>query len=164
MMSKKMHDALNKQINEEIYSAYLYLAMSAHFRSVNLDGVGQWLQVQAKEELGHAMKFFHYLDERGAVPALLPVKAPPAAWKSPLAAFEAVLAHEQHISGRIHALLRQANGEEDFASAGFLQWFVKEQVEEEKSAADVVARLKMIRDNVGGLMILDKELGSRAAG
>jgi ferritin len=164
MISKKLHNELNQQINEELFSAYLYLSMSAHFRAVNLDGFAAWMEVQAHEELNHAMKFFHYLDERNQIPALLPVKGPQTGWKSPLAAFEAAYKHEQHITSRIHTLLRLANAEEDFATANFLQWFVKEQVEEEKSAADVVARLKMVKENVGGLLILDKELGSRKAG
>ncbi len=163
MISKKMTDAINKQINEELFSAYLYLSMAAHFRIGSLDGFAAWMEKQAREELEHAMKFFHYLDERDAAPALLPVKGPQATWKSPLAAFEDALKHERHITARIYDLMRLANAEEDFASAQFLQWFVEEQVEEEKAAADIVARLKMVRDNPGGLLQLDQALGRRGA-
>jgi ferritin len=161
MISDKMEKALNEQINEELYSSYLYLAMSAWFESQNLPGFASWMKVQAQEEHGHAMKFFEFLHERRGTVTLEAIKAPGKEWKSPLAAFDAALVHEQHITGRINELVNLAVAEKDHATAGFLQWFVKEQVEEEASADRIVQMLKMAANAPGALLMLDHQMGER---
>jgi ferritin len=163
MISKKLEDALNKQINEEIFSAYLYLSMAAYFHSLNLDGFAAWMKAQAQEEMSHAMKFFGFLDEMGARISLLAVKEPEKNWKSPLAAFTAVSRHEQYITSCIDGLYRLAGGEKNNPVQIMLQWFIKEQVEEEATAVKIVFKLNQIRDSIGALWILDKELGGRQA-
>jgi ferritin len=164
MLSKKLEDALNKQVNEEIFSAYLYLSMSAYFHHLNLDGFAAWMKVQAQEEMSHAMKFFGFLNEMGGRISLLAVKEPEKNWKSPLAAFTAVSRHEQYITGCIDGLYRLAGSEKSNPTQIMLQWFIKEQVEEEATAAKIVFKLSQIKDSVGGLWILDKELGGRQGG
>jgi ferritin len=164
MISKKLENAINKQINEEIFSAYLYLSMSAYFHSLNLDGFAAWMKAQAQEEMAHAMKFFAFLNEMGGRVSLLAVKEPEKNWKSPLAAFTAVFRHEQYITGCIEGLYRLAGSEKNNPTQIMLQWFIKEQVEEEAAAAKVVFKLGQIKDSVSGLWILDKELGARQSG
>jgi ferritin len=161
MMTSKMEKALNEQINEEMYSAYLYLAMSAWFESQNLPGFASWMKVQAREENAHAMKLFEFIHERRGRVTLKAVKEPGQKWDTPLAAFEAALEHEQHITGRISELVNLAGAEKDHATAGFLQWFVKEQVEEEASADRIVQMLKMAANAPGALLMLDHHLGER---
>jgi ferritin len=161
MISEKMEKALNDQINEELYSAYLYLAMSAWFESQNLPGFASWMRVQMREENVHAMKFFEYIHERRGRAVLKAIKEPGQEWKSPLAAFEAALQHEQHITGCIGNLMNQASAEKDHATAGLLQWFVKEQVEEEASADRIVQMLKMAANAPGALLMLDHVMGER---
>ncbi len=161
MMTNKMEKALNEQINEELFSSYLYLAMSAWFESQNLPGFASWMKVQAREENGHAMKFFEYVNERRGRVVLKAIKEPGKEWKSPLAAFEAALEHEQYITGRINDLVNLAAAEKDHATAGLLQWFVKEQVEEEASADRIVQMLKMAANAPGALLMLDHQMGER---
>jgi len=161
MISKKLENAINKQINEEIFSAYLYLSMGAYFHSLNLDGFAVWMKAQAREEMSHAMKFFTFLNEMDGRVSLLAVKEPEKNWKSPLAAFTAVSRHEQYITGCIDELFRMAGSEKNFPTQIMLQWFIKEQVEEESTAAKIVFKLNQIKDSVSGLWILDKELGGR---
>ena len=161
MMTNKMEKALNEQINEELYSAYLYLAMSAWFESQNLPGFGSWMKVQAREENTHAMKFFEFIHERRGRVMLKTIKEPDKEWKSPLAAFEAALEHEQYITGRIDGLVNLAITEKDHATGGLLQWFVKEQVEEEASADRIVQMLKMAANAPGALLMLDHQMGER---
>jgi ferritin len=161
MMTDKMEKALNTQINEELYSSYLYLAMSAWFESQNLPGFATWMKVQAREENTHAMKLFEYVHERRGRVTLKAIKEPDKDWKSPLAAFEAALEHEQYITGCINDLVNQAVAEKDHATAGVLQWFVKEQVEEEASADRVVQMLKMAASAPGALLMLDHQMGER---
>ncbi len=161
MMTNKMEEALNEQINEELFSSYLYLAMSAWFESQNLPGFASWMKVQAREENGHAMKFFEYINERRGRVVLKAIKEPGKEWKSPLAAFEAALEHEQYITGRINDLVNLAAAEKDHATAGLLQWFVKEQVEEEASADRIVQMLKMAANAPGALLMLDHQMGER---
>ncbi len=161
MMTSKMEKALNEQINEELYSAYLYLAMSAWFESQNLPGFASWMKVQTREENAHAMKFFEFIHERRGRVTLKAVKEPGKEWDSPLAAFEAALEHEQYITGRINDLVNLAVTEKDHATAGFLQWFVKEQVEEEASADRIVQMLKMAANAPGALLMLDHQMGER---
>ncbi len=161
MLSKKMEDALNGQINAELYSAYLYLSMSADFQSKNLRGFANWMRVQAQEEMVHAMKIYDHVNERGGRVALKPVDGPPTEWALPLAAFEDAYKHEQKVTGLINDLVSLASSEGDNAANIFLQWFVTEQVEEEASADEVVQKLKLIGDSGNGLFMLDQELAQR---
>ena len=162
MLSNKLEDALNGQSNAEFYSAYLYLAMSAYFQSVNLSGFAHWMRLQAQEELEHAMKFYDYVHERGGRVVLHPVEDPPSKWESPLAAFEQAYRHEQKVTGLINDLYELAEKERDHATKIFLQWFITEQVEEEASASEVVEKLKLLgEDTASGLYILDRELAQR---
>ncbi len=161
MMTNKMEKALNEQINEELFSSYLYLAMSAWFESQNLPGFASWMKVQAREENGHAMKFFEYVNERRGRVVLKAIKEPGKEWKSPLAAFEAALEHEQYITGRINDLVNLAAAEGDHATVGLLQWFVKEQVEEEATADRIVQMLKLAANAPGALLMLDHQMGER---
>lgn len=161
MITTAMTDALNEQINRELYSSYLYLAMAAYCHSEGLAGMARWLELQAKEENGHADKLVHYLNERGARVRLKAIGEPPLDYDSPQGAFEKAFEHERHMSASIHALMDLAVKEKDFATQGMLQWFVGEQVEEERAAADVVAKFKMIGGDARGLYLLDRELGQR---
>ena len=161
MISEKMQKALNAQINAEMFSAYLYLSMAAHFESTNLSGCANWMRIQVQEETFHAMKMYDYLCERGGRVELTAIAGPPAEWPSPLATFEAVLAHEQKVTGLINDLMGVAETEKDRASIIFLQWFVSEQVEEESTADQIIQQLKLMTDAPGGLFMLDRELGQR---
>ena len=163
MLSKKMEKALNAHMNEEMYSFYIYLSMSAYLDASYLKGMAAWMQQQAKEEMAHAMKFYHYIQERNADVTLLAIAQPAKSWEGALAVFENAYAHEQHITARINALYELAVKENDHATAGFLQWFIKEQVEEEASVDPIVHRLKLAGDNIGALYMIDRELGMRAA-
>ena len=164
MMSKKMKKALNAQINAEFYSSYLYLSMGAYFEAGNLPGFARWMYNQAQEEWAHGTRFYNYIYEQQGKVTLLAIEAPKTAWDSPLAVFEAVYKHEQHVTSLINDLVSLALEEKDYATNIFLQWFVSEQVEEESSAATVVEKLKMVGDNVQGLFMMDSELGQRPAG
>jgi ferritin len=160
-MDEKMQEALNKQLNAEIYSAYLYLSMSAYFQSVNLDGFANWMRVQWQEELAHGLKFYDYVNERGGRVVLQAVDEPPSEWDSPLAVFEDTYRHEQKVTGMINKLVDLAVETRDHATNNFLQWFVSEQVEEEASADEVVQKLKLVGDDPSGLFMIDQELGQR---
>ena len=161
MISNKMQDAINRQINKELFSSYLYLSMVAYFEDKNLPGVAHWLRLQADEEKEHAMKFFDYLLERGARVKLTALETPKFEWSSNLEAFKEVLAHEQMITASINELYGLALEEKDYPSQILLQWFVTEQVEEEASASEVLAQLEMIEDKGTAVLMLDKELGKR---
>jgi ferritin len=163
MLSKKMENALNKQLNAELYSSYLYLSMSAYFESLDLGGFANWMRVQAQEELTHAMKFFDFISERDGRVLLQPVKGPPAEWDSPRAAFEDTYRHEQSVTGMINKLVDLAIQGSDHATHNFLQWFVSEQVEEESSVNEVVQKLKLVGDDATGLFLIDRELAQRVA-
>jgi len=163
MLSKKMQKAMNDQINAELYSGYLYLAMSNYFKVNNLTGMGNWMKVQAGEELGHAMKFLGYIHERSGEGALTQVDTPPAKWDGPLAVFQEAYKHELLVTARINKLVELAQAEKDYASVAFLTWFVTEQVEEEASALEIVEKLKLVGNHPGGLYMLDRELGMRSA-
>lgn len=156
-----MQDAINKQINEELYSAYLYLSMSSWFDSIGLKGFANWMKVQFEEEMEHAMKFYNYLQFQGAEVKLMAISEPPHQWKSPLDAFEQTLAHEQHITKCINDLADLAENLRDRATQNFLQWFIDEQVEEEANDREIIDRLKLIGDNTNGLFMLDRELAGR---
>jgi ferritin len=161
MISKKMQDALNKQINAELYSAYLYLAMAAEFESQNLKGMARWMEVQAKEETSHAKKLYDFVNDRGGRVALKAIDAPPSEWKTPAAAFQAAYEHEQKVSAMINDLVDVARSEKDKAAEVMLAWFVDEQVEEEATASEVAEKLKMIKESANGLFMLDSVLGKR---
>lgn len=161
MISKKMEQDLNDQINAELYSAYLYLSMAAYFEATNLPGFAGWMRVQTQEELMHAMKFYDYVNERDGRVSLKSIAGPPTEWESPLAVFEATYKHEQAVTGRINDLVDLAVKEKDHTTNTFLQWFVTEQVEEEQSADEIVQKLKKIADAPGAMYMLDNELGQR---
>ena len=161
MLSKKIEKALNEQINAELYSAYLYLSMAAHFESANLKGFANWMRVQTLEEMSHAQKFFDYVHEKGGTVTLKAIDGPPTKWGTPLEAFVAVYEHECKVSGLINKLVDKAIAESDHATNIMLQWFVTEQVEEEASADEVVQQLKLMADAPGGLYMLDQQLGQR---
>ncbi len=160
-MTEKMAKAMNDQLNEELFSSYLYLSMAAYFENLGLRGFAHWMEVQAKEELEHAMKFYRFINERGCRVLLKEVRAPETDWNSPLHAFEEALKHEKYITSRINELMRLSREENDYASEIFLQWFVTEQVEEEASVGEVVDKLKLVKDSPNGLFIIDRELGMR---
>jgi ferritin len=156
-----MEQALNSQINAELYSSYLYLSMKAYFESINLPGFANWMKVQVQEELMHAMKFFDFVNEcRGRV-TLKAIEQPPAEWKSPLNVFEETLKHEQKVTGLINNIMNIAIEEKNHATSNFLQWFVNEQVEEEASADKILQQLKLLGSKSAGLFMMDKELGAR---
>lgn len=163
VISKKMEEALNKQINAELYSAYLYLAMAAYFESTNLSGFAKWMELQAEEEKQHAMKLYHYIVERGGRVVLDAIQKPQSEWKSPLDVFEAVYAHEQHVTSLIYNLADIARQEKDYATEVMLHWFIKEQVEEEANASSILERIKMVKDSVNGILQYDKILGKRGS-
>ena len=162
MLTEKMQTALNGQLNAELYSSYLYLSMNAYFKSVNLDGFANWMYYQAQEELEHSMKFYDFVIQRGGKVQLAQIEAPPTEWDSPMAVFEATLAHEQKVTGLINDLVEIALEEHDHATNIFLQWFVSEQVEEEESVSGVLEQLKLMGDAQGGLFMIDRELAKRS--
>ncbi len=161
MISTKIHTAFNEQINHEIYSGYLYLSMAAYFISLGLDGFANWMRVQRMEEEAHAMKFFDHLRDRGARIELDAIDKPKVKWTSPLDAFKAAYEHEKFITSKINGLYKLAEKESDYPAKGLLDWFVKEQVEEEASTSKIVQMLGRIKDSGSGLVMLDKELGKR---
>lgn len=161
MLKPKMEKAFNAQINAELYSSYLYLAMAAYFQSLNLPGFVNWMKCQALEELYHAMKIYDFVAERGGRVKLEAVKKPAESWKSPLAAFQEVYAHETKVTGLINNLVDLAIREKDHAAHNFLQWFVAEQVEEESGTDAVVQKLKLAGDGGPALFMIDQELATR---
>ena len=164
MFTKKMLDGFNDQINKELYSSYLYLAMSAHFESVNLSGFAAWMKVQSNEETEHGMKMYQYVFERGGRVVLEAIAKPAAEYKTPLDVMKKVLEHEKKVTASIEALYELALKEKDYATQVMLQWFIKEQVEEEKNASDIIELLKSIGDNPAGLAMVDQRLGFRKKG
>lgn len=161
MLSKKIEDALNAQINAEFWSAYLYLSMAAFAHANSNPGMAHWFEVQYQEELDHVKIFFNYIVQRDGRVQLSPIESVPNEWKSPLDLFESTLKHEQHVTSLINSLYSLAVQENDFATQSMLKWFVDEQVEEEESAKNIVDNLKMIKDNGYGIYMLDKELAAR---
>jgi ferritin len=157
----KVQSALNEQIRAELHSAYLYLGMSAHFSEQNLDGFAHWMRLQAGEEVEHAMKLYAHVLRSGGHVELKGVDAPPKKFGSPLAIFEAALAHEKKITRMIHDLFDLARTQDDYATELELQWFVNEQVEEEESAGSAVQQLKMAGDSTATLLMLDHRFGAR---
>ena len=161
MITKKIEDALNGQLNAEFYSAYLYLSMAGYFESINLKGFSNWMRVQFLEEQFHTMKLYDYIYERGGKVMLRSVEAPPSDWDGAVAVFEATLEHEQKVTGMINELVYLARDEKDNASELFLQWYVNEQVEEEDNVNTVLGQLRLIKDSPQGMFILDKEMAQR---
>ena len=161
MINKKVRDGFNKQIQHEFYSAYLYLSMAAWVHSKGMDGMAQWLRVQTLEEMTHAMKFFDHIIERDGEVELLEIEKPPTEWASPLEAMKAAYKHEQFITGKINELVALSKNENDYASGSLLQWFVDEQVEEEANASKNVQNLEMVGDSGNGLLMVDREMGTR---
>ena len=162
-MNQAMEAALNEQITMELGSAYLYLAMAAYCESINFPGTAHWLEVQAQEEIGHAMKIYGHVNDRGGRVVLKAIPEPVQEYASPLAVFEAVLAHEQKITAAIHKLYALAVEQKDYASLPLLQWFIDEQVEEEKSADEVLQKLRMAGESKSALLFIDSQLGQREA-
>ncbi len=161
MISPKIQDALNAQINAEFWSAYLYLSMGMHFEAEGRTGIANWFRIQFKEEQAHAEIFINYLLSRGGRVELKAIEAVPTTWESPLAAFEATLEHEEKVTAMINALYALAEQEHDYATRGKLDWFVAEQVEEEETAQNLIDRLKLVGDNGLALFMLDQELATR---
>ena len=161
MISKKLNDALNGQINAELFSSYLYLSMSAWFSNKSLSGFANWMRVQAQEELFHAMKMFDYVNERGGKVVLASIEKPQNKWDSPLAVLEQVAQHEEHVTKLINDLVNCALDERDQASNIFLQWYVTEQVEEEASVSDVLNKLKLVGKDSAGMFAMDMEMAKR---
>lgn len=161
MLDSRMAGALNEQCNAELYSSYLYLSMGAYFESQKLKGFANWMRVQAQEELMHAMKFYDFINERGARALMKAIEGPPTEWESPLAVFEHVYEHEQKVTSLIAQLVALATELSDHPTNDFLRWFVAEQVEEEESANDVLQKVKLAADAPMGLMTVDRELAQR---
>ena len=160
-LSDKIKKALNDQIALELASSYVYQGMRAWFLEQAFKGCAAWMKTQADEEVGHAMRIFAYLDERRARVTLQAIAAPPASWDSPVAAFKDALAHEQKVSRSINSIVDLALAEKDHGTAVFLEWFVKEQVEEESSVAEVLDKLALIDGNKGMMYHFDREMGKR---
>ena len=160
-MNKSVEEAFNDQINEELFSSYVYLAMAAHFETLNLEGFTNWMKHQAQEELAHAIRLFDHINRRGGRVELEAIGKPPLEYGTPVEVFEKALAHEQHISKCIHELFKVAQEENDYPAQLELQWFVEEQVEEEESTGRVVDQLRMAGDNQSALLMLDREMAQR---
>ena len=163
MISQKIQDALNKQLNEEFYSSYFYLSMSAYFESKDLQGFSQWFRLQADEEYAHAMKIFDYVYQIGGEVQLKKIDGPKTNLDTFLEVFQDTFEHEQKVTKSINDLLELSYAEKDHATVNFLQWFVSEQVEEEATAMQNVKKMEMIGEDKAGLFMLDKELGGRVA-
>lgn len=161
MIEKTMQDALNEQINKELFSSYLYLSMAAYFEDKNLPGFANWMRMQADEEREHAMKFYDFILERGGRVFLKSIEAPKTDWNSNMEVVEEVAAHEGKVTASIHALYELALKEKDYPAQVMLQWFITEQVEEEKNAAEIVASLKMIEAHETAVLMLDHRLSKR---
>lgn len=164
MLSKALQDAINEQIKNELYSAYLYLSMSAYSEMSNLPGFAHWMRLQSQEEVEHAMKFFDFVNDRGGHVMLQAIDQPPVEFKSSLDMFQKTLEHERKVTGLINQLYELALKENDYPTQVMLQWFIDEQVEEEKNAAQIVETLKMVGDTPQALIMFDRELGRRGAG
>lgn len=163
MLTPKLLDLLNNQVNKEHYSSYLYLSMAAYFEGEGLSGFAKWMKVQSEEEYEHGMKFFEFINDRGKKVVLDAIAKPETTWKDAADVFHKVLEHEQHVTSLINAIYAQAVDDKDYPTQVMLHWFIDEQVEEEKNAQQIVDQLKMIGDSKTSLMMLDQALGKRAA-
>ena len=162
MIPKKMEEAFGEQIKFELESAYIYLSMASYFDAEGFAGMGTWMRAQVQEEVTHAMRFYKHIVERGGHVRFHPLAMPPQDWKSPLAAFEAAYEHEKFITAKIDGLVKLAQAESDHGSSTMLQWFVDEQVEEEANSSKVAQDLKLVGNDGRGILMLDRELGTRA--
>ena len=162
MLRTKMEEAFNAQIASEFYSSHLYLSMSAYSESINLPGFGHWMRLQSEEERAHALRLFEYVHARGGRVELREIMEPPAEFRSALDMFEQALAHEKEVTQDIYRIYNQAQKADDYASETELQWFIREQVEEEKTAAHIVAQLNMVGDQPTALLMMDRYLASRS--
>lgn len=163
MITDKVAEALNLQMNREFFNSNLYLSMAAYFDSINMEGATLWMEKQAEEEREHAFRLYSHLKERGARITVGAVEAPPRTWDSPVAAFEAAYEHECKVTREFDEHMELAESEKDNATRIFLQWFVNEQVEEEASVDAIIQKLKMAKDAPGGMMMIDRMLGQRAS-
>ena len=163
MLDARLQSALNDQVNAEFTSAYQYLAMAAQFEAMNLPGSAAWMRRQAREEIGHAMKFFDYIVDRDGRAMLQAVGKPKGEFKSPLEMWEAVYRNERAVTARIDALYAQAEKAKDYATVAMLQWFVTEQVEEEKTAKAILEQVRMIGPSSSSILFIDRHLGKDAA-
>ena len=161
MISKKMEEALNQQLNRELFSSYLYLSMASYFENNNYVGMAQWMRLQAEEEHAHSMKFFAFIQKIGGRVILEQLDKPQSEWDTPKAAFEDALGHEEYITKNINELTDLAIAERDHSTKTFLQWYIDEQVEEEAAANEIVQKFNLIGESKSGLYMLDRELGSR---
>jgi len=161
MLSKKMEEEFNGQVNKELYSAYLYLSMSSYCAATGFMGFANWMEVQAKEELDHAMKMYDHIIERGGNAKLATIQQPDAVWANLTNVFEATLKHEQFVTSCINHLMEIAVAEKDFASMNFLNWYINEQIEEEANADELVKKLQFIGDDKNALLSLNTELAAR---
>jgi len=161
MLISRIEKELNKQLNKEFFSAYLYMSMAAYFQSVDLLGFANWMNVQAKEEMIHAEKFYNFIHERDGKVVLEQIEKPQTEWDSPLAAFEESLKHELFITASINELVNATLEEKDYATGIFMHWFVTEQIEEESNATEIIRKLRLMKDAPGGMYMLDKELAAR---
>ena len=164
MISKSMQDTINEQINKELFSSYLYLSMAAYFEEKSLPGFAKWMHIQATEEREHAMKFYEHLVDRGGRVLLTAIAAPGTEWPSNLAVFQEAQAHEAKVTKSIYDLYEQALSEKDFPAQVLLQWFITEQVEEEKNAAEIIRQLEMIEAHATAVLMLDHQLAKRGTG
>ncbi len=162
MLSQKLQAALNDQINAELASAYLYLAMAAHFEAGNLTGSARWMRRQAREEVSHAMKIFDFVSDRDGRVTLAAIAQPPGQFASALEVWEQTLKHEQSVTARIHQLYALAQAENDYPTQTMLQWFIDEQVEEEKAAKTILEQVRMIGSSNSAIYFLDRHLGKEA--
>ena len=160
-MDSKMVDAINEQINFELYSSYIYLSMSIYFKSLNLNGFASWMQIQVQEELAHAMKMYNFLEDRNGKVVLEAIAKPRASWNSPLDAFQNAYDHEKIVTSRINNLVDMALQQRDHATNAHLQWFISEQVEEESNFCTIVQQISLAEKSPGGFFLLDKEFGQR---
>ena len=163
MISKTMQDAINAQINKEMFSSYLYLSMAAYFENTGLSGAAKWMYVQSGEETEHAMKFFAHLIDRGGKVELAAIAKPETAWAGPMAAFKAVSEHEQMITKSIYDLYEMALAEKDYPAQVLLQWYINEQVEEEKNATQVIESMSRIEAHETAILQLDHQLAKRGS-
>jgi ferritin len=161
VISQRIEEAFNGQLNAELYSAYLYLSMAAYFQSINLPGFANWMRVQEQEERVHALGFYDYIISRQGRVKLLPIEGPATEWQSPLDMFETAYRHEQKVTGLINNLVNLALDERDHAANIFLQWYVNEQVEEEANTNDVAQKIKLMGGTGNSLFLIDRELATR---
>ncbi len=161
MITQKLQDAINKQINAELYSAYLYKSMEAYFKSIDLDGFANWMNIQFQEEQAHAFGFLNFLNERGGKIILGAIEAPRVDWPNAIAVFSETLKHEEYVTSLINNLIALSYEEKDYASANFFQWYIKEQVEEEANATKILHQLQLVNGEGQALLMLDRELQAR---